>query len=78
MHINRVHKGPFESNIPMENNKTATTDVGSQEESKEPNVTEKLPKKFQCDSCDKSFTQSHNLKRHVQCVHEGMVEERQV
>ena len=78
MHINRVHKGPFESNIPMENNKTATTNVGSQEESKEPNVTEKLPKKFQCDSCDKSFTQSHNLKRHVQCVHEGMVEERQV
>ena len=28
--------------------------------------------KYSCQACDKSYTQSHNLKTHIQKVHEGL------
>ena len=33
-------------------------------------------KKFTCQHCDKSYTQSHSLKSHVRIVHEGMKAEK--
>ena len=33
---------------------------------------EKSKRKFQCNSCDKSFKKSSNLKRHIESVHDGI------
>ena len=30
-----------------------------------------ITKKHQCDTCEKSFSRSDHLKRHIACVHEG-------
>ena len=29
------------------------------------------PRHYNCDSCEKSFTQAVNLKKHIQTIHEG-------
>ena len=33
-------------------------------------------KKFTCQLCDKSYTQSHSLKSHVRIVHDGLKAEK--
>ena len=35
------------------------------------NETLKKPKQYSCQPCDKSFTRSHNLKKHILTVHRG-------
>ena len=69
---NNVHKGHFLANVEDPKN--------SFEDTIEKSTTIKLEenfenaKTFSCQSCDKSYTQSHILRRHIKNVHEGIKE----
>ena len=34
-------------------------------------INQKSKKRFSCNACDKSYTQSHSLKSHIKIVHDG-------
>ena len=37
-------------------------------------INQKSVKRFSCNACDKSYTQSHSLKSHIKIVHDGKKE----
>ena len=69
--ISAVYSNPEDDdNNPEDDNNISSSSVYSYLRSDDSNDGKKeITRKYKCPTCDKSYTQSHNLKTHRQKVH---------
>ena len=68
-HVKNCQEGKYTKNKGNVNGEEAALNTNNRKDNKN---KAKAAQKYKCSQCDKAYTQSQNLKLHVQYVHEGL------